>query len=411
MKQALDSENWDIIFSDYKMPNFNGLDALYVVKEFGKDIPFIMISGTIGEDIAVEAMKSGAHDYIMKDNLQRLLPAVEREVRESKNRAKQRRLERKERLLLEERLSHFSFLENMDKINLAIQKANNLEQMMSTVLDLVLSIFNCDRAYLLYPCDPKTESWQVPMEKNKPEYPGVFEQGLEIPIDNDVARSFQVLLSHDGPVIFGPGTAHPLPTDVSEQFKLKNYMAIALYPKTGKPWQFGIHQCSEPKIWDDKEKRLFHEIGRRVADGLTSLLLYQEKSKSEAENRAIVNAVPDLLFRIDISGQILDYRIPENIETKFPLKFLPQKKFVELLLENTPNLDKNTIKRTIYKGREALKKAIETNEVVMFEFELLICDQINYFEGRTIKISREEVLIVIRDITNKKHAENIASGK
>lgn len=97
LKKALRSKKWDIILCDYSMPHFNGLDALSLLKETGLDIPFIIISGTIGEEIAVEAMKMGAHDYIMKDNLQRLLPAVERELRESNSRAEKRLLEQKKK--------------------------------------------------------------------------------------------------------------------------------------------------------------------------------------------------------------------------------------------------------------------------------------------------------------------------
>jgi len=93
MKTLLIEKTWDIILSDYMMPHFNGLEALTILKESGIDIPFIIISGTIGEDVAVEAMKAGAHDYLMKNNLQRLLPAVERELRESASRAERKRAE------------------------------------------------------------------------------------------------------------------------------------------------------------------------------------------------------------------------------------------------------------------------------------------------------------------------------
>lgn len=93
MKAALLGKKWDIVLSDYIMPHLNGKEALSILKESGIDIPFIIISGTIGEEIAVEVMKSGAHDYLMKDNLKRLLPAIERELRESKSRAERKRAE------------------------------------------------------------------------------------------------------------------------------------------------------------------------------------------------------------------------------------------------------------------------------------------------------------------------------
>jgi diguanylate cyclase (GGDEF)-like protein/PAS domain S-box-containing protein len=83
MREALASQDWDIILSDYNMPEFSGPAALALLRTSGIDIPFIGISGTIGEETAVELMKSGAHDYIMKDNLARLVPAIKRELREA----------------------------------------------------------------------------------------------------------------------------------------------------------------------------------------------------------------------------------------------------------------------------------------------------------------------------------------
>ncbi len=83
MMQALDAHQWDIIIADYMMPNFTGLDALRLMQEKEFDLPFIILSGSIGEDTAVEAMKTGVHDYIMKGNLTRLLPAINRELKEA----------------------------------------------------------------------------------------------------------------------------------------------------------------------------------------------------------------------------------------------------------------------------------------------------------------------------------------
>lgn len=94
MEQALKSHDWQIVLSDYSMPRFDGLKALAVLKESGADIPFIMISGTIGEDIAVQAMLAGVQDYFVKGNLNRLIPAIEREIEESSNRTARRRIER-----------------------------------------------------------------------------------------------------------------------------------------------------------------------------------------------------------------------------------------------------------------------------------------------------------------------------
>ena len=79
---ALDNQTWDIIFGDYSMPQFSGTQALSMTRSRGLDTPFIIVSGTIGEDTAVSAMRAGAQDYITKGSYKRLLPAVERELRD-----------------------------------------------------------------------------------------------------------------------------------------------------------------------------------------------------------------------------------------------------------------------------------------------------------------------------------------
>jgi len=86
MRSALSSQKWDIILSDYNMPEFCAAEALSVYRECGIEIPFIIVSGAVGEEKAVQLMKEGAHDYVMKDNLKRLVPAIERELKESEDR-------------------------------------------------------------------------------------------------------------------------------------------------------------------------------------------------------------------------------------------------------------------------------------------------------------------------------------
>ena len=94
MRAALESQEWDVILCDYSMPQFSALAALALMKEMNLDIPLIIISGTIGEAAAVEAMRSGAQDYLMKDNLVRLAPSIDRELKEAQNRRARRQAEK-----------------------------------------------------------------------------------------------------------------------------------------------------------------------------------------------------------------------------------------------------------------------------------------------------------------------------
>lgn len=87
---ALQSQEWDVVISDYHLPQFDAEAALRIVKDFDADLPFIVVSGTVGEDTAVRMMKSGAHDYLLKDKLARLVPAIQRERDEAQMRRERR---------------------------------------------------------------------------------------------------------------------------------------------------------------------------------------------------------------------------------------------------------------------------------------------------------------------------------
>src|SRR5437870_7915617 len=91
MTTALDRHAWDLVIGDYSMPEFSGPAALALLRAHDPDTPFIFVSGSMGEDVAVEAMKAGAQDFLTKGNLRRLIPAIERELREAEVRRERRR--------------------------------------------------------------------------------------------------------------------------------------------------------------------------------------------------------------------------------------------------------------------------------------------------------------------------------
>lgn len=101
-RAALESSDWDVILADYVLPAFNGLDALGIAKSVCPDVPFILVSGALGEEPAIEAMTKGATDYVLKHNLPRLASAVRRAIAESAEREERRQAEASARVLLEE---------------------------------------------------------------------------------------------------------------------------------------------------------------------------------------------------------------------------------------------------------------------------------------------------------------------
>ena len=181
----------------------------------------------------------------------------------------------------EEHQAHLRFLESMDRVNRAIQGTNDLEQMMSDVLDVVLSVFECDRSWLTYPCDPEAVSHGVKMQRTRPEFPGLFGVGVDVPMDPETAGVLRIVRASSGPVRFGPGSHHPLPAKMAKRLGIQSRMVVALYPKGAQPYMFGLSQCSYARAWTPQEERLFQEIGRRLEDALTSLLMFRNLGESE----------------------------------------------------------------------------------------------------------------------------------
>jgi PAS domain S-box-containing protein len=181
----------------------------------------------------------------------------------------------------EEHRAQLWFLESLDAIDRAIQGTSDLEQMMGDALDVVLATFRCDRAWLVYPYDPAVDSHQVRIERTRPEYVGASGAGVGIPDELEVARLSEVVLGSSSPVRFDPGSGCPLPPRLAERFGIKSMIAMAVYPKVDKPYMFGLHQCSRPRVWAPHEERLFHEIGRRLADALNTLLMFHDLRESQ----------------------------------------------------------------------------------------------------------------------------------
>ena len=121
MRAALQESDWDVVISDHAMPLFSSLEALDLLKQSGKDIPFIIYSGNIGEQVAVSAMRSGAHDYVYKGNAARLIPSIEREL---KNAAIRHAKKQAENHIY--RLAYYDELTGLPKRNLFCEKVGDV---------------------------------------------------------------------------------------------------------------------------------------------------------------------------------------------------------------------------------------------------------------------------------------------
>ena len=123
MTAALETQGWDVVVTDHNMPNFSSQEAIQIAQNCAPDLPVIIVSGSIGEDLAVAAMKMGAHDYIMKDNLKRLVPAIERELREADMRRSHR--------IAEATIHHLAYHDRLT----GLVNRNEFDRCLNTALD------------------------------------------------------------------------------------------------------------------------------------------------------------------------------------------------------------------------------------------------------------------------------------
>ncbi|MBU1424730.1 MAG: PAS domain S-box protein [Gammaproteobacteria bacterium] len=199
----------------------------------------------------------------------------------------------------QERAETLRYFESMDRVNRAMQGAKDLESMLSNVLGEVLEIFDCDRVGLVHPCDPHSPTWQIVMERAKPGFSTEPMRG-PLPMTSIRADSMQLLLDAHGPVQF-------IPEDDPEKerlntFGIRSFMSIAVHPRIGSPWEFGIHQCVTPRTWNAQAVRLFEEIARRLADGLNTMLVNRNLRESEQRYRLVFENSPVSIWEEDFSG-------------------------------------------------------------------------------------------------------------
>ncbi|MFZ1289469.1 MAG: PAS domain S-box protein [Melioribacteraceae bacterium] len=468
-QKTLEENSWNLIISEIKLPKITALTALEILKEKKINIPFIIITTRTNENIIIEHIKKGADNYLLKKNLKNLNEIIQKELTESELRNKklkgkkllfpkldqsemindklQKPLEQDNWKLLaeyfalskdldfkefrkfiekepeefqkllqkfkqnyEDELSSQLWVQkNLDKINKAIQGTNNLKEMMSNVLNEVLSIFNCDRAFLLYPCDPETTTWSCPMERTRPEYPGVLELGLEIQIDEGVAKTFSILLNSDVPVKFGEGNEYPLPLKASQRFNFNSLLSMAIYPQVAKPWQFGIHQCSYARVWNKTEEALFEQIGRRLTDGLTSLITFNNLKESEERFRRLAENAQDIIYRMAIPEGIYEYISPAclSITGYSPEEFYKNPKLIKDILH--PNWQKYFDEQWENLVKGELQTTYEF-QIVNKSGELKWLNQRNIFvkddSGNPIAIEG-----IVTDITERKLTEETLREK
>ena len=271
----------DLVLLDIMMPGMDGFETCVRLKrnKVTQDTPIIFITAKTESIDKVKGLEIGAVDYITKPfQSEEVVARVNKHLTIS-NLRKQLEVQNAQ---LQEHVFHMESLTTLWK---STNEAQNMLKMMDNAMKVTLSIFNCDRAWLLYPCDPNAPSWHVPIEVTKPEYPSANILNTDIPMEPTVSENMRDSLSTNGPIAFGPNYEHKVALMAVKQFSIQSQICVAIYPKLGKPWLFWIHQCSHARVWTKNELELFHDFGQHISESLGVFLSLGELQKSEERFR------------------------------------------------------------------------------------------------------------------------------
>ena len=172
---------------------------------------------------------------------------------------------------------HVHFLESLDVVNRALHGATSLEQAMDDVLDAMLTVFDCDRAWIVRRTASATPEWRVAFERTRPAYPGagpghVFEPFAAGPLAATAEADGPVALTADDPVL----------VSLRPTYGVASRIATTVTPDGQPPYILGLHHCRRDHVWTKAEERLFQEIGRRLRDALHALLVHEALRRSES---------------------------------------------------------------------------------------------------------------------------------
>lgn len=185
----------------------------------------------------------------------------------------------------------------------ALRKYSDVESMLSGVLGELLGIFDCERAWVLYPCDPYAPTFRVPMERSRPEFSGAGVRDHDFPTVL-TASIMRDLLAAGMPVAYDRESIHAVPRGAARNSGVKAQLCTVLNPADDRPWVLGIHHCREEHVYSTWEKEVFRLVANRIADRIALLKALEEREKSERRFTELVEGSPDGLIVLDEQGLV-----------------------------------------------------------------------------------------------------------
>jgi diguanylate cyclase (GGDEF)-like protein len=273
----LTKRTYDMVLSDYRLPNFNGIQVFELLKTANQDVPFILITGSLGEEAAVECIKTGMTDYVLKDRLFRLPMVVARALQEFE-------LRRQQKLAIAQIQQQARRETIVNRIVQAMRKTLVLEAVLQTTVDQLREALQVSRCSIFQP--KKHQDSKAYIQYLSP--CNVLHQSL-LGAPCDFYTYYREVLIHDQPVVIH-STAQEMPESMQAIAKAQNVHSMILMPLLYQQSYLGgicLQQCDYQRTWNEDEIALVKAITDQCAIAIHQAQLYQQAQKELAERQRI----------------------------------------------------------------------------------------------------------------------------
>jgi PAS domain S-box-containing protein len=395
MKEALRAE-WDVIVSDYWMPRFSAMEALGMATASGSDAPFIVVSGRIGEDVAVEAMRGGAYDYVMKGDLSRLPQTVERgleKAREQRQRRKvEEELERRDAILDAVRFAADQFL----------GEAAGWEESIKAVLRRLGEATQASRVYVFENHADGDGDLRATM-RYEWSAPGISTQ-----IDNPVLQGISYEAAGFGRWIkmlgrgdLVHGHVRELPEIEQTELRAEEILSIAVVPifVEGRWWGFiGFDECVEEREWSAAEVGALGAAAGTLGAAIRRRRTEEQLRGSEERYRAVIEQATDGIYLLDVETRRF---VETNPSFRTMFGYDPEEirdmDIYDLVAHPREDVDA-TIERTLRSGRRIVgERKYRRKDGDLLDVEVGV--SVISLEGRDV------ICTIVRDVTERKRNE------
>ncbi|HZY56299.1 MAG TPA: PAS domain S-box protein, partial [Rubrobacteraceae bacterium] len=396
MKEALTNSEWDVVISDYHLPRFGGLEALKMWRETVSEAPFIVVSGKVGEDVAVEMMKTGAYDYVMKDNLGRLCATVKRGLEEARERRVRKRVERE--------------LRRRDAILEAVRfaaerllgEAVGWEESVRAILRRLGEATETSRVYIFENfVGEDGEVWATMRHE-------WVARGVSVQMDNPLMEAMPYraagygrwveVLSRGEPVY---GHTREFPGSEQPELRNQDILSIVVVPifVEGRWWGFiGFDECVREREWSTAEIGALGAAAGTLGAAIRRRRIEEELRQSEERYRAVIEQATDGIYLLDVDTKRLLETNPSLQKilryTADELRGMEVYDFVAHPRENIDSVIQRALseRRRFVGERKYRRKNGSLVDVEVGVSVILLGD-------------KEVICTIVRDITERKRAE------